>query len=108
MKIHSGAFLFGFRAGKPALASGGRLCRYTQCVEPRYLDIRESDAAPPSPERRPFLQVIFLCGPTYVRVYRNRAGDAYEARCPKCGKPVRFRVGEGGTDSRAFEVDCRR
>ena len=57
---------------------------------------------------RPFLQVFFRCANHYQRVYRNAAGTEYNARCPKCGKPLRFRVGEGGSDSRRFEVDCRR
>lgn len=57
---------------------------------------------------KPFLQVLFRCGPTYVRVYRNRAGDGYDARCPKCGKRVTFRVGPGGSNARAFEVECGR
>lgn len=56
---------------------------------------------------RPFLQVFFRCANHYQRVYRNAAGTQYNARCPKCGKPLRFRVGEGGSESRRFEVDCR-
>lgn len=55
---------------------------------------------------RPFLQVFFRCANHYQRVYRNAAGTAYHARCPKCGKPLRFQVGEGGSDARRFEVDC--
>ena len=60
----------------------------------------------PVRQRRPFLQVLFRCANLYARVYRNAAGDAYEARCPKCGRQARFRVGEGGTDARVFEVNC--
>lgn len=62
----------------------------------------------PSPEQgkasRPFLGVRFACCDVYLRVYVNQTGDAYEARCPRCAKPVRFKVGAGGTDARFFEV----
>ena len=53
---------------------------------------------------RPFLQVQFACCNVYQRVYRNADGSAYTGRCPRCGKSVRFQVGEGGTDSRHFVV----
>lgn len=53
---------------------------------------------------RPWLAVKWLCCSTYSRVYRNRRGDAYEGRCPKCGSPVKARIGEGGTSSRFFEA----
>jgi hypothetical protein len=49
-----------------------------------------------------YLGVRFECCGAYARVYRNRAGDAYEGRCPKCLKPIRFEIGPGGTSSRFF------
>ena len=52
--------------------------------------------------RRAWLSVRFVCCNVYQRVYRS--GDAYAGRCPRCLKPVRFRVGSGGTSCRAFEV----
>ena len=55
---------------------------------------------------RPWIGVRFLCAGQYVRVYRNRAGDAYLAACPRCGRAVRFRVGQGGVAERFFEVSC--
>ena len=55
-----------------------------------------------SPPGRPFLSVHFACCGAYQRVYRSKGGDSYEGRCPRCGRPVRFVVGEGGTPSRAF------
>lgn len=55
---------------------------------------------------RPWIGVRFLCSGQYLRVYRNRAGDAYLAACPRCGKTVRFRVGHGGVQERFFEVSC--
>ena len=56
---------------------------------------------------RPFLSVLFRCANSYLRVYRSADGKRYLARCPKCGKDVRFQVGEGGTSQRVFEVSCR-
>jgi hypothetical protein len=53
---------------------------------------------------RPFLAVLFKCCNAYARVYRDESGDAYRGRCPKCGKPVHFPVGPGGTDQREFVV----
>jgi hypothetical protein len=53
---------------------------------------------------RPFVSVQFACCNVYLRIYRNAAGTAYEGRCPKCGVPVRFVVGQGGTEARSFIV----
>jgi len=53
-------------------------------------------------QRRKFLGVTFACCGIYNRVYINRDGTAYEGRCPKCGKPVKLRIGPGGTDARFF------
>lgn len=53
---------------------------------------------------RPWLAVKWTCCSTYSRVYRNRAGDAYEGRCPRCGTPVKAMIGPGGTSSRFFEA----
>lgn len=64
----------------------------------------------PAPARRskprPWLGLYFRCAGVYGRAYRNAAGDAYIGRCPKCGKTVRFVVGEGGTSERMFRVEC--
>jgi hypothetical protein len=50
--------------------------------------------------------VKFACAGAYVRVYRNAAGTEYNARCPRCGECVLFRVGSGGVEQRFFEVRC--
>jgi hypothetical protein len=60
----------------------------------------------PEPSGRPWLGVKFACSGAYLRVYRNAAGTEYLARCPRCGKSVRFAVGPGGTAQRFFEVKC--
>ena len=53
---------------------------------------------------RPFLSVQFDCCGVYQRIYRDPDGQHYTGRCPRCGLPVRFKVGDGGTDSRFFVV----
>ena len=57
-----------------------------------------------SPAGRPWIAVRWRCCSTYSRIYRHRDATAYEGRCPRCGKSVRARVGEGGTDQRFFEA----
>jgi len=54
---------------------------------------------------RPFIGVQFACCGVYTRIYRDADGAAYNGRCPRCGKPVRFAVGAGGTDARMFVVE---
>lgn len=65
-------------------------------------------AAPPGSGSgaRPWLGLHFRCSGQYGRAYRNAEGTAYVGRCPKCGKTVRFVVGEGGTSERMFRVEC--
>lgn len=43
----------------------------------------------------------------YGRLYINNSGDAYVGHCPKCYRPYRIRVGEGGTSSRMFLAYCK-
>jgi hypothetical protein len=58
-----------------------------------------------SQQAKPFLMVYFACCGAYRRIYRSADGVRYEGHCPRCARPVKFRVGEGGTDSRAFVVE---
>lgn len=56
------------------------------------------------PEGRRYVGVRFHCCGVYVRVYVNKSGTAYEGRCPKCAKPVRLKIGDGGTNCRIFNA----
>ncbi len=73
--------------------------------KPLSLDIVAGEQ--PAAKGRPFLQVYFVCANSYLRVYRSADEKRYLARCPKCGKEMRFQVGEGGTEQRMFQVSCR-
>lgn len=55
---------------------------------------------------RPFLGVNFAACRVYGRLYRNRAGTAYEGHCPRCGKLVQVPIGAHGMSQRFFIVDC--
>lgn len=55
---------------------------------------------------RPWIQVWFACAGRYQKVFRAIDGTAYVARCPMCGKSMRFAVGTGGTNKRIFTVSC--
>jgi hypothetical protein len=65
---------------------------------------KQADASQ-SRDAKPFLMVHFACCGVYQRIYRSPDGQRYEGHCPRCARAVKFRVGEGGTDSRAFVVE---
>jgi hypothetical protein len=70
------------------------------------LDVVDADEPRAAASGRPYLQIYFKCANSYQRVYRDRAGRGYCARCPKCGKTMNFVVGEGGSPKRFFELSC--
>jgi hypothetical protein len=55
-----------------------------------------------SSSARRFVGVHFVCCDVYARVYINGDQTGYEGNCPKCAKPVRLRIGPGGTNARFF------
>src|SRR3989442_1167716 len=67
----------------------------------------QAPADEPSSQPRPYLMIHFACCGVYRRIYRSADGLRYEGHCPKCARPVKFRVGEGGTEFRAVVVDGR-
>ena len=78
--------------------------------DPRDYKLDVSGVSPPGdsasrPTARPYLSVQFACCGVYQRVYRSADNATYRGRCPKCARPVTFRVGQGGTDSRFFVVE---
>ncbi len=54
--------------------------------------------------RRPWLAIHWRCCSVYSRIYRQPEAPMYEGRCPRCARPLRIAVGEGGTDTRFFEA----
>ncbi|QKK09127.1 MAG: hypothetical protein HND58_13790 [Planctomycetota bacterium] len=70
------------------------------------LNLQQASSQPREPSR-PWIGIHYLCAGKYIRVYRSADGSGYQARCPQCGRCTAFRVGEGGSSSRQFEVSCR-
>lgn len=66
------------------------------------LSIGEGGGTSDSGRSRRFIGINFACCGVYARIYVNRDETAYEGRCPKCLRSVRFGIGPGGTDSRFF------
>jgi len=67
-------------------------------------DNRDESQQQRSMQKRPWIAVNWQCCSVYSRIYRNRAGTAYEGRCPKCGTQAKATIGEGGSSSRFFNA----
>lgn len=70
------------------------------------LDLSSDDGTSPDPTAgrpgRRFVGIHFACCEVYSRIYLSSDQSAYQGNCPRCARPVRIRVGPGGTDSRFF------
>jgi len=55
-------------------------------------------------EQRKYLGIKFECCGVYARIYQNKEGTAYVGRCPKCLRPIKIKIGEGGTNNRFFRA----
>ena len=53
---------------------------------------------------RPYIGVHFECCQAYRRVHKTADGAAYAGHCPRCMRPIRVRVGEGGSNQRFFRA----
>ena len=69
-----------------------------------HLDLNSDvpDKRPTEDGQRPFLGVHFNCCQIYGRIYRNSDSTAYAGHCPRCSRPVRVRIGPGGSDNRFY------
>lgn len=53
---------------------------------------------------RKWIGIKFDCCGSYSRIYRNKAGTAYEGFCPKCTARIRVPIGPSGTSQRIFRA----
>lgn len=51
---------------------------------------------------RPHLSILFRCCNVYAPIYRTADEKAYAGNCPRCARPVRVKIGPGGSTSRVF------
>jgi hypothetical protein len=61
-----------------------------------------SGGGPQPAAGRPYLGIYFECCHVYARVYRRPDRNAYVARCPRCLRAARIRVGPDGSQKKFF------
>jgi hypothetical protein len=69
--------------------------------------MHESTQTELSQNSKSFLGVQFVnCG-IYGRIYKNKKGDAYVGRCPRCMTSLRIGIDPGqGISCRFFKFSC--
>lgn len=55
-------------------------------------------------EMRSFIGVHHMCCNAYSRAYINAVRDAFEGRCPNCGRRIRLAIGSGGSKARFWSA----
>lgn len=53
---------------------------------------------------RPYIGMLFRCCQIYLRVYLNRAGDAYVGHCPRCAARIAVKMSPTGSNARFFSA----
>ena len=74
-----------------------------------HLNLSSAVPTPASPSTtartpRAWLAIRWRCCSAYSRIYKSLDGTQYAGQCPRCAKPIRVQVGQGGTASRFFEA----
>ncbi len=65
----------------------------------------ESETVSTMERNKRYLGVMFQCCRVYRRIYINKQGTAYVGFCPRCSRPVRIKIGKGGSSSRFFNAN---
>jgi len=55
-------------------------------------------------DKKAFLGIMFECCRVYSRIYKNKEGTHYVGSCPRCGRRLKVRIGEGGSGNRFFRA----
>ncbi len=55
-------------------------------------------------QKKKFLGVYYECCNVYGRLYKNKDETYYVGRCPRCMRPLKVKIGEGGLSRRFFKA----